>query len=195
MPPTWRRNSKAKNEYLNQQLKKFNIELSTYRQRMTEENKNSALKSLSSYKPLVGGISICELRRREAFNQSEDFKHMFAVVNMQKNLRCINKLMQSRSDIDQSHVDKWLSDQQQEWGVTKAAYNRLLTDKLVMPKRLIQAGKTDCSRDEQVVAVSLFLRDHVGDSHSAKIPLNQLTASDLKVSISDAKMLVTIKDV
>ena len=61
---------RQKNEYLNQQLKKFNIELSTYRQRMTEENKNSALKSLSSYRPLLDGTSICELRQREAFKSN-----------------------------------------------------------------------------------------------------------------------------
>lgn len=165
-------------EFLLSELKKNNIELSTYRKRMTKEAQDSALKLLPRL--LTNAPRLCEQIQMEAFNQSEDGKHSFTVFSIQKNLRCINKLMQTRNDMDQSHVDKWLSDQQQKWGVTKDAYSRLLADKLVMPKWLTKADKTDCSNREQAAAISLFLRDYLGDSHSAKIPLNQLTASDFK---------------
>lgn len=171
---------RQKNEYLNQRLKEHNIEPSVYRQRMTKQNQISALKELSSYKPLLDGTSICELRRMEAFNESEDYKYSFDVVNIETNLRCINKLMQIRGDMTEAHVARWLSDQQQKWGVSPAAYNRLLNDKLRMPKRLASARKVGCSNREQKAAVSLFQRDYLADSHSAKIPLNQLTASDYK---------------
>ena len=165
-------------EYLEQQLRKLNVTAKYYDQIMTDQTQQRKLDELN--KILKSVPNFCKQIQKMAFYELPDSKHVFAVSEIESELHCINQIKAIRDDVESSDISRWLRDNQAQRGVTPAIYGRLLKDKLVMPQWIKQSRKLGCNKEDSKVAVSLFLKEYIGDSSSSKIPLNQLSTDDFQ---------------